>query len=154
MPHYYDEHQNGKISLKRITATILGNNLTLLSSGGVFSSKKIDYGSKLLVERCVVKKNQKILDMGCGYGVIGIALAKAYPTINVVMVDINRRAVKLAKMNVKLNGIKNAVVRQGNLYGGIKEKFDGIVVNPPQSAGKDVCYKITQLSLHYGLSAF
>ena len=83
-----------------------------------------------------------MLDMGCGIGIIGIALKKECPKCKVTMTDINTRAARLARMNRGLNSV-DVEILQGNLYEPVKNKrFDVIVVNPPYVAGRDICYKI------------
>ena len=122
--HYYSEKQTSILRIKEIETTLRGNNLKFHSGSGVFSIKKIDKGTKLLIEKCIIKPGQKILDLGCGYGPIGIAIAKAFSTTFVLMTDINERAVKLSRMNLKLNKIWNIKAKKSNLYNNIKEKFD------------------------------
>ncbi len=90
----------------------------------------------------VVKDGNLVLDLGCGIGVIGIVMGKLFPDSAIIMTDINKRAVKLAEMNLRLNSVVNAEVRQGNLYDTVKERFDVIVVNPPMKAGYKVCFEI------------
>jgi len=89
-----------------------------------------------LIEAMVLPENGCVLDMGCGYGAVGIAAAKFNPKLHVVMVDLNERAVRLAKRNIELNHIYNAEVRKGHLYEPVKDMlFNCILSNPPVSAG-------------------
>lgn len=139
MQHYYSPKQESKYKIKKIKIDIIGFSFSFYTSSGIFSKKKIDLGTKLLAENMIVKG--KTLDIGCGYGVIGIVASKFAK--EVYLTDINERACKLANMNLKLNNIKNAVVKNGNLYEPVKNiKFDTILCNPPQTAGKDICFKI------------
>ena len=103
----------------------------------VFSATQIDDGTRLLIESARVPEEGFILDMGCGYGAIGITLAKAYPKLHVVMVDINPKAVELAKLNAKHNGVEDRVeVLHGDLYEPVRNrKFNMIISNPPLAAG-------------------
>ena len=95
-----------------------------------------------------IKKNSKILDIGCGIGVLGIAAAKLFDSV-VVMTDINKRAAMLAAKNAVLNNVK-AEIHQGNLYEKIKDNdFDAVLSNPPQTAGKEVCFKLIEQSKTY-----
>ena len=142
MAHYYSEEQDSELKLLKFKAFLRGNEFEFYSGSGVFSKKKVDKGTELLVNKCLAKEGGDILDFGCGIGIVGIALKKDCPSCNLYLADINKRAVKLARMNAELN---NAEVRlfQGNLYEPLKGmKFDIILTNPPYTAGRDVCYKI------------
>ncbi len=119
---------------------------------GVFSPRGIDPGTTLLVEHAEIPDRGLILDMGCGYGAIGITLAKAYPGLTVYMVDINRNAVKLAKLNAKLNGVEDRVViMHGDLYKPLPRNlfFDAILSNPPLSAGMKTVEKLIREAPEY-----
>jgi len=139
LEHYYVENPKSKYVEHTILAKIGRFDLTFKSASGVFSSREIDGASKLLIEKAELPHSGKILDLGCGYGMIGIVAAKACKDCFVVLTDINKRAVKLAHRNLKLNKVKNAEVRQGNVYESVKgEKFDTILLNPPITAGRKV----------------
>jgi len=144
MPHYYSEKQTSPLRLCKIKSTIMGKVFEFYSGSGVFSKKKVDSGTKILVENCIVKNGWKILDLGCGYGVIGVVIGKIFPKTTVLMIDVNKRALKLAKMNIELHNIENAKVKYSNLYSGIKEKFNTIIVNPPITAGRKLCFRIIE----------
>ncbi|HKZ49746.1 MAG TPA: methyltransferase [Candidatus Nanoarchaeia archaeon] len=136
--HYYTEEPKSRYREHEIKARIRNFDLYLKSASGVFSLKEIDSASKLLIEKAELPKSGRILDLGCGYGAIGIVAAKACPGCDVILTDINRRAVKLAIENVLLNRV-NAEVRQGSIYEPVKgEKFDVILLNPPIVAGRDI----------------
>lgn len=142
--HYYSEKQTSRLRIKEISAKLRGNSLRFCTGSGVFSIKKIDKGTSLLIENCIIKPDWKILDIGCGYGPIGISIAKAFPQASILMTDINPRAVKLSKINIALNSISNIEVNQSNLYDNIKGQFDTIITNPPQLAGKKICFEIIE----------
>ncbi len=144
MSHYYSEKQTSELRIKEIDVNLRDNNLKFRTGSGVFSVGKIDKGTKLLIEKCIVKKDWKILDMGCGYGCVGIAIGKAFPLVHVLMTDINERAVKLSRMNIKLNKAENVQVIKSDLYKNIQERFDTIITNPPQLAGKKICFEIIE----------
>ena len=102
-----------------------------------------------LTKHMELPKESRVLDMGCGYGAVGIVLAKCCPKCTVVMTDVNKRAVKLARMNAKLNKV-DVDIKQGNLYEGLDgEKFDTIITNPPQKAGKEICLEIIEKSKEF-----
>jgi 16S rRNA (guanine1207-N2)-methyltransferase len=145
MEHYFTSKQKSTDKEFVINFNFHSINFKFLSSKGVFSKKKIDRGTIVLLKHISPLENSKVLDLGCGYGVIGIIIAKLYPSSSITMVEINKRAFNLAKKNVKLNQVKNANVICGNLYEPIQnKKFDLIVSNPPISAGLSVCYKIIE----------
>ena len=148
MEHYYSEKQESDLNIRKIRQKIRNADFEFYTSSGVFSKERIDKGTLLLAENMLVGKNSKILDIGCGIGILGIAAAKLFDA-KVVMSDINKRAVMLAKKNAKLNNIK-AEICQGNLYEKIKENdFDSILSNPPQNAGKEVCFKLIEQSKNH-----
>lgn len=145
MEHYYSEQQKSLLNIKKIRQKIRGMEFEFCTSSGVFSKEKIDKGALILAENMAIGKNCEVLDIGCGIGVLGIAAARLF-NAEVVMSDINKRAVMLAKKNAELNKIK-ADVRQGNLYEKIKEHdFDAVLSNPPQTAGKEVCFTLIEQS--------
>lgn len=116
---------------------------------GVFAKNKIDIGSKVLAETYFYfgRKNIDVLDVGCGYGFIGITIAKIM-NCNVEMIDINNRALSLAKMNIISNGVK-ANIFFSNIYQEINKLYDVIITNPPIRAGKMVYLKIINDSFKY-----
>jgi len=144
MEHYYSEKQTSKLRIKEIEVTLRGNKLKFYTGSGVFSIGQIDKGTKLLIEASIIQPNWKILDLGCGYGAIGISIAKAFPLAHITMTDINERAIKLARMNIELNNLKNIELIKSNLYQNIQEKFDTIITNPPQLAGRKICFEIIE----------
>jgi 16S rRNA (guanine1207-N2)-methyltransferase len=142
--HYYSAKQTSKFDIKTIKAVLLGKNFEFFVAPGVFSRHKIDDGSYILIENAEVKESCKLLDLGCGYGAVGIAFAKA-KKCDVVMADSNERAIKLAKMNAKLNDI-TMDARVSDIFSKIPEKFDVILLNPPQTAGKKICFQMIEES--------
>ena len=145
MEHYYSEQQKSLLNINKLKQKIKNKYFEFYTASGVFSKEKIDKGTLVLAENMVIDKNSKVLDIGCGIGILGIAAAKIFDA-NVIMSDINKRAVMLVKMNCKLNNVE-AEIYQGNLYEKIKDKdFDVILSNPPQTAGKEVCFKLIEQS--------
>ena len=143
MEHYYSEKQKSLLNIKKIKQKIRSKEFDFYTASGVFSKDKIDKGTLVLAENMIVDKNSKVLDIGCGIGVLGIAATKLY-NARVVMSDVNERAVLLTKKNIKLNDVK-AEVYQGNLYEQIKQAdFDAILSNPPQTAGKELCFRLIE----------
>lgn len=148
MEHYYSENPSAKHQIVNIDYSIGGHSLTFATDAGVFSKGKIDYGTNTLI-RSLPPLSGKILDLGCGYGPIGISLAILNPNSKITMVDINHRAVELTSNNLIQNNIKNAVVFQSNGFENVEETFDTIVINPPIRAGKKVIYPLFEKSIEY-----
>ena len=144
MAHYFTNENNLKSEIRTIRYTNGAFSLVFNSDNGVFSKDHLDFGSKLLIETMIknIDKNKSILDVGCGYGFIGISLAKILNS-KVVMVGINKRAVHLTNMNIKENKV-NAQAFESNIYENVKEKFDVIVSNPPIRAGKNIVLEILE----------
>ena len=148
--HYFSEEPFIHGKYFRFEDYIRGFRVIIVSSPGVFSSKRIDKGTRLLVEHMIIRDGWRILDLGTGYGIIGIIAAKLAPNGYVIMTDINKQAIKLARMNLKINNVKNAEVRWGDLYEPVRGlKFDTIVCNPPISAGLKVCSRIIEEAPNY-----
>ncbi len=138
--HYYDREPVFKeMRVRRINTMIRGFPLTFVLAPGVFSSENVDAGTRLLAENMVIMNDWDVLDMGCGYGVLGIVAAKLAPRGRVVMVDTNKLAIKLAAINIRINKVSNAEVRLSDLYSAVQgERFNTIVSNPPITAGLEV----------------
>ena len=136
LEHYFTAAPRSQEKLGLIKATLRGKSLAFLTSSSVFSKKRIDAGTHLLIEEMVLPEAGTVLDVGCGYGAVGIAAATFNPKLRVVMTDVNQRAVQLARRNLEINKVLNAEVRHGYLYEPVKDLvFDCIVTNPPVSAG-------------------
>ena len=147
MAHHYFRPRRGRPSPARLVSDHLrGVTVEFYVTGDVFSSSAVDEGTRLLIENAVVPEEGTVLDMGCGYGAIGITLAKAYPRLRVVMVDVSPRAVALARRNARHNRVEDRVtVLQGNLYEPVEGiVFDAILSNPPLAAGMDTVLGIVR----------
>ena len=136
--HYYTENPASAHDERRIVLSILGHELTFTTDAGVFSRDGLDRGTELLLE-ALPELTGRVLDLGCGWGAVGVALGKKYPALGIVMTDINSRAVELARRNLAANGVKAEVV-QGDGFQSVAGDFDAIVTNPPIRAGKAVVY--------------
>ena len=142
MTHYFSEKQDSELRARTITVRLKRISFKLHSGAGIFSKGKLDKGTALLINYCEINQQQRMLDIGCGYGVVGIAMKLMHSDSEVVMSDVNERAIMLAKRNVKLNDVDIKVVKS-NLYEKL-DKFDVILSNPPQSVGKKVCFSIIE----------
>ncbi|MSR86358.1 class I SAM-dependent methyltransferase [Candidatus Woesearchaeota archaeon] len=145
--HYYSEKQESALALKQIHAVLRGKRFSFFTGGGVFSKDKVDFGSSVLANFMQVGKKDKVLDLGCGIGVIG-CVAATLTEGNILLVDVNARAVQLAKKNTV--HVKQAQVVQGNSFEKcIGKAFDVILLNPPQSAGKKLCFQMIEDAKNY-----
>jgi len=139
MGHYFT-NEDLPSEIKRKVFHIGDKDYLFNTDNGVFSKEHLDYGTELLIKTIPLVKG-KVLDIGCGYGPIGIYLAKNYDC-DVDMIDVNKRAVHLSKMNVELNNVKNANVFLSDAYEKIENKYNYIVSNPPIRVGKEKLYEI------------
>lgn len=139
--HYFSNKPQSESSPKTWKYRLRQKEYTFTSDVGVFSKHEVDFGSKLLIEQFSAPDvDGGILDVGCGYGPIGIVLADQFPERQILMIDVNERAVKLAEKNAAQNAVHNVAFQESNLFSGIKEKqFAAIVTNPPIRAGKKLC---------------
>jgi 16S rRNA (guanine1207-N2)-methyltransferase len=141
--HYYSAKPTAAHEFNQIQIKLRGKEFTFVTDAGVFSKKEIDFGSKLLIETMVINRADFVLDVGCGYGPIGLSAAVLADQGRVTMVDINERAVLLSRDNAKRNGLNNVTVLQSDLLAQVAEnKFDCILTNPPIRAGKIVVHQI------------
>ena len=138
MSHYFtnDYVESKEVKTKCI---IKDTELTLITDNGVFSKKGLDFGTRSLLET-IDNVSGQVLDFGCGYGPIGIYLKKTY-NVEVDAVDINERAMNLAKKNAELNKT-NINIFESNIYENVNKKYDYIVTNPPIRVGKKILYQI------------
>lgn len=150
LEHYFTNNENLKSELRTISYEVNNVPFSFTSDNGVFSKDKIDFGSLNLVKvllKNYPKKNINALDVGCGYGFIGISLAKLLDS-KFDMVDVNNRAIHLANINIKNNKVE-ARAFYSDALSGIDKNYDLIVTNPPIRAGKVVVEKILLDSLKH-----
>lgn len=144
MGHYFSNDENLASKIQKYDVKIKNTDLTLFLDNGVFSKNKLDFGTRLLLETIPLEKiHGDVLDIGCGYGPIGIFLAKVTNS-NVDMCDVNKRALHLAHMASRHNKLENVNIFESNCYEDIPDdkKYDVIITNPPIRAGKKVVYEI------------
>ncbi|KWX78716.1 16S rRNA methyltransferase [Paenibacillus riograndensis] len=141
--HYYSQQPDVRHDRRTIETVLRGKSLRFTSDAGVFSKGDIDYGSRVLIEAMEIPDGSAVLDVGCGYGPIGISAAYLAPKGHVTLIDINSRAVELARENARNNGAHNVTVMESDVLSAVKgQKFDVIVTNPPIRAGKAVVHQI------------
>ena len=118
-----------------------GHLLSFATDTGVFSKGELDTGTRLLLD-ALPELSGSVLDAGCGWGPIGIAVAKHFPQTAVTMLDVNRRALALTERNAQTNGVAVRVVESDGLAAVQGERFDWVLTNPPIRAGKAVIYRM------------
>ena len=141
---YYAENPDAAHDIHELRVDLLGEKMTFLTDAGVFSKKMIDFGSQLLLKCLEVNQGETVLDVGCGYGPLGLSLAKAYG-VQATMVDINNRALDLARQNAERNKVE-ATIFQSNIYEQVEGHFNHVISNPPIRAGKQVVHEIIEKS--------
>jgi len=134
--HYYSPEPGSKLERGVIVAFLRGRRYRILTATGIFSSKRIDNGTRLLVESMDVPSTGSLLDLGCGNGVIGVVAASTEPSLRVTLTDVNSRATMIAAENVARMRLGNVEVLTGDLYQPVGDRrFTTVVSNPPISAG-------------------
>lgn len=142
MSHYFENDQTLASNLKKTTTTLFNKQFIFYTDNGVFAKKGLDYGSRLLLESLPyqdIKGN--VLDVGCGYGVLGIVINKL-TNCQTDMIDVNKRAIHLTLKNVKENNCQNTTAFYSDCYSMITKKYQTIITNPPIRAGKKIVYEI------------
>lgn len=146
--HYYSKEQQVESNPRNWKFTLRSHSFLFKTDNGVFSKGEVDFGSRLLVETFRFPEiSGDVLDVGCGYGPIGLSIAKDAVGRNVHMVDVNERALLLASENAELNQISNASIYESYcLDQVVMNNFAVILTNPPIRAGKQVVHQILEQS--------
>ncbi len=149
MEHYYSEKPTSELRIKSVLFKLKnGRTYNFQTPSGVFSFGEIDKATRILIEHAIIHGNS-LLDLGCGYGAIGIVLKGEYPDLEVFMSDINSRAVEFAKINAKNNNV-DVTIKHGAFYEPWEsERFDMILTNPPMAAGKKVVLRMIVESIEH-----
>ncbi|WP_075980307.1 class I SAM-dependent methyltransferase [Bacillus massilinigeriensis] len=149
--HYYSRVQKVESEPIYWDYTLRDQKLHFKTDNGVFSKKEVDFGSRLLIETFQMPDIMgKILDVGCGYGPIGLSLSKAFGDRTIHMVDVNERALNLAKENARINNITNVQIYESDRLLNVEaEDFSAILTNPPIRAGKQVVHDILEQSIDH-----
>ena len=145
MSHYFENDVNLKSNIRELSYKHDSSFFTFLSDNGVFSKKNIDYGSYLLLETYLSEniRNARVLDVGCGYGFLGIVISVLTDSY-VDMVDVNKRAVHLTKRNIKKYDKFNGSAFVSDAYTEVKNKYNVIITNPPIRVGKEKLLEILE----------
>jgi len=142
--HYFSNKPQSKTSPKQWSYQLRGKTYTFTSDVGVFSKNEVDFGSRLLIEQFQEPSIAgDLLDLGCGYGPIGISIAGSFINRKVIMVDVNERALSLAKENAAINQSMNTEVIRSDRFANLGgKKFAAVLTNPPIRAGKKVVHQM------------
>jgi 16S rRNA (guanine1207-N2)-methyltransferase len=149
--HYYSRMQKVESDPKFWDYTLKNNQFRFKTDNGVFSKREVDFGSRLLIESFEMPNaDGLLLDVGCGYGPIGLSIAKSYHDRMIHMIDVNERAIALAKENAELNRIENVKIYESDRLLNVKENtFAAILTNPPIRAGKNTVHDIFEQSFEH-----
>lgn len=144
MSHYFQDDPGLVSNIKEICFEINNLKMQLFTDNGVFSKNHVDEGSFIFLKVLLpLDLGTNILDLGCGYGAIGLTLAIAQPKSKITLADINPRSVALCQRNVRhLNLSQRVTILQSDIFDNIEGPYDSIVVNPPIRAGKSVTYRM------------
>ncbi|QTD39854.1 class I SAM-dependent methyltransferase [Sporosarcina sp. Te-1] len=142
--HYYSKKPSVKSDPKEWKTAIRDVDFRFKTDAGVFSKGELDFGSRLLAESFELPQVEgDLLDVGCGYGPIGLSIAVSFPDRNVHMVDVNERALALARCNAELNGISNVEIYPSDALSAVSgDRFAAVITNPPIRAGKETVFTI------------
>jgi len=153
--HYYSEKPQVEHDERKIKAHFFNKEFQFYTDAGVFSKKQVDFGSSLLINTVAIDNKVKVLDLGCGYGPIGISLASEVKNGKVCLVDINERAVQLARRNLEMNKrlisekVEMQILQSDGFTNVTDRDFDIILFNPPIRAGKALIYDLFEESVQY-----
>ncbi|MBN1802753.1 MAG: class I SAM-dependent methyltransferase [Candidatus Lokiarchaeota archaeon] len=163
--HYYSSLPDTRLKIQTVAESLRGHLYIFKTASGVFSFRKLDNGTKLLIEYMTIPEQEAILlDLGCGYGPIGIVLGYEATASKVFLVDVNKRAIWCTKENIKTN-ISNYKGRVRAMKSNYFEKFkannlrfDGIYMNPPIRLGRreflDICAQVPDFLTNRGFFQF
>jgi len=134
--HYFSRSPQSEGGERTIEVTLRGHAFRFVTGAGVFSREHVDRGTRLLIKHLAVGLTDQVLDLGCGWGAVGVVAARLAPEGRITLVDVNQRAVDLARRNLALNAVANAEVLQGDGFAPLPgRRFDVIALNPPIRAG-------------------
>lgn len=139
--YYYSKNPTADHNVISWPYKLRGHDFTFTTDNGVFSKHMVDYGSRVLIDTVdlINLPDGPILDLGTGYGPVGIAIGTELPDREIDMVDVNERALELAKQNAAANHVNNVQVFSSDVYAGLGTKqYAAIITNPPVRAGKQV----------------
>ncbi len=140
---YFAERPHARSQRRELRFLYRGELLTFSVDTGIFASHGLDPGTALLIESLALRPDDRVLDLGCGWGPVGVAASRSAPDGTVILTDVNRRAARLAEENLRRNGAAHASVRVGRLFEPVgPERFDVIATNPPYRAGRELVLQL------------
>ncbi len=139
--HYFTASPGSEHRYAEAPYVYRGENLRFLTDAGVFSRGEVDFGTDVLLNALPENLSGRVLDLGCGWGAVGVSVGKKYPACQIVMSDVNVRALELAAKNAAANGVRAETVQSDGLDS-VEGPFDHILTNPPIRAGKQVIYRL------------
>ncbi len=139
---YYTRVPKSESRPRDFSWTWRGNALTFRTDAGVFSRGEVDDGTKLLLDALPEEMTGDVLDLGCGWGAIGVSVGKNWPEVKVTMADVNLRALELAGGNAERNGVQAECLESDGMSALAGRTFDAVITNPPIRAGKQVIYRM------------
>ena len=137
--HYYTQDPASAHDVRTFSFTFEGRTLSFTTDAGVFSKGHVDPGTLLLARSLPADLAGRALDLGCGWGALSVLTLCRFPRLELVMSDVNRRALDLAQQNVQANGMRAQAVHSDGLQA-VQGTFDAVLTNPPIRAGKQVIY--------------
>ena len=140
--HYYTREPQSESRPVECEYDYRGERMRFVTDAGVFSKGEVDTGTSLLLEALPEEMQGDILDLGCGWGVIGISIARKWPEARVTMADVNLRALELSRENAKRNGAAVECIESDGMAALTGRAFDAVITNPPIRAGKQVIYQM------------
>lgn len=142
---YFSERPRSRSNRRELRFLYRGELLSFEVDAGVFAAHGLDPGTALLIENLDLRRSDRVLDLGCGWGAVGIAAARSAPDGEVVLTDVNRRAARLAERNLRANRARNASVRVGRSFEPLgSDRFDVIATNPPYRAGREAVLELLE----------
>ena len=140
--HYYTAEPSSAHHPGEVRFCYGGREMVFATDSGVFSRRELDRGTEVLLAALPEAIDGPVLDMGCGYGAIGVAVGARWPELSVIMADVNRRACDLARENARRNGVDAEVLESDGYAALAGRRFATILQNPPIRAGKTVIYRM------------
>lgn len=145
---YFEAHPTSDHDLREVKVSFEGTDFIFETDAGVFSRDGLDEGTSLLLKEALPHLSGRVLDLGCGWGAVGVISKKIKPALDLVMTDVNTRAAELAKRNLARNSVQAQVVT-GDGFEQVQDPFDWILLNPPIRAGKQLVYALYQDSARH-----
>lgn len=146
MSHYFIHDENMESNVTTIEYEFGGYTCSFKTDNGLFSKEHVDYATNILLHQ-LPELHGKVLDLGCGYGPIGIILSKVND-IRLTMVDVNPKAIEFSRENCRINGV-DATFIESDGFAGVEDVYDAIVLNPPIHAGKKTIYEMYEMGRNH-----